>query len=87
MRTETLCPVHFHVANLFDDSLHRLGRFEIIFCRNVLIYFDETFHLRAAEKLAKLLAPGGRLYVGHADLLPKQVPLQKIFEENAATTP
>ncbi len=42
-------------------------QYDVIFCRNLLIYFDERAQARALEKLASLLAPNGVLVVGAAD--------------------
>jgi chemotaxis protein methyltransferase CheR len=46
-------------------------RFSVIFCRNVMIYFDAETQARAAEKLAANLEPGGFLFVGHAESLSR----------------
>lgn len=43
------------------------GRFHAIFCRNVVIYFDEETQARMWSRFAPLLEPGGRLYVGHSE--------------------
>lgn len=43
------------------------GRFDAIFCRNVVIYFDEPTQARIWSRFAPLLNPGGRLYVGHSE--------------------
>jgi chemotaxis protein methyltransferase WspC len=42
-------------------------QYDVIFCRNLLIYFDESAQARALEKIASLLAPDGVLVVGSAD--------------------
>jgi chemotaxis protein methyltransferase CheR len=42
-------------------------KFDIIFCRNVLIYFDRQTVDRVIEKLADALAPGGLLFIGHSE--------------------
>jgi chemotaxis protein methyltransferase CheR len=58
--------VRFERWNLLSD-LRPLGRFEVIFCRNVLIYFDAPTKTRVLAALAAQLAPGGVLYLGGAE--------------------
>jgi len=58
--------VRFEERNLLDD--HRaLGRFDIIFCRNVLIYFDPPTKGKVLNALAAQLVPDGALYLGGAE--------------------
>ncbi|PZR34882.1 protein-glutamate O-methyltransferase CheR [Caulobacter segnis] len=60
--------VAFNPANLMDGgSLVGLGEFDVIFCRNVLIYFDEESRRAAVNNLYERLAPGGYLCLGHAE--------------------
>ena len=62
--------VRFGTANLVDPaSVAAQGRFDVIFCRNVLIYFDEDSRRRALGLLAARLNPGGFLCLGHAETL------------------
>jgi chemotaxis protein methyltransferase CheR len=56
----------FRQWNLLDD-LRPLGTFDIVFCRNVLIYFDPPTKARALEAIAKQMAPDGVLYLGGAE--------------------
>ncbi|UFN51135.1 protein-glutamate O-methyltransferase CheR [Roseomonas sp. OT10] len=56
----------FEVGNLLDDQRGR-GTFDVIFCRNVLIYFDPPTKRRVLEMLADRLAPDGVLYLGGAE--------------------
>jgi chemotaxis protein methyltransferase CheR len=56
----------FREWNLLDD-LRPLGMFDIVFCRNVLIYFDPPTKARALEAIAKQMAPDGVLYLGGAE--------------------
>jgi len=56
----------FEEANLLGD-LGRFGRFDVIFCRNVLIYFDAPTKARVLGALARQLAPDGALYLGGAE--------------------
>jgi chemotaxis protein methyltransferase CheR len=58
--------VSFRSFNLLDDP-RTLGRFDIIFCRNVLIYFDRDTKATVLERLAGQLAPDGFLYLGGAE--------------------
>ena len=60
--------VHFRHANLFDaDFSARLGSYDVIFCRNILIYFDADTQRHALDVLARLLAPDGALIVAPAE--------------------
>ncbi len=62
---QNTCFLH---QNIFDDSFLKLGKFEVIFCRNMLIYFNETQKKKALENIYTLLPVGGLLFVGHADI-------------------
>ncbi len=52
--------------NLLGD-LRALGRFDIVFCRNVLIYFDQPTKTRALEAIAGQMSADGMLYLGGAE--------------------
>ena len=43
------------------------GQFQVIFCRNVAIYFDDPTQERLWDRYADSLSPGGRLYIGHSE--------------------
>lgn len=58
--------VRYRPFNLLDD-LSGLGQFDVIFCRNVLIYFDQPTKQMVLERMAKQLAPDGFLYLGGAE--------------------
>lgn len=45
------------------------GEFDVIFCRNVMIYFDKQTQNELVQKMSALLRPGGYLFVGHAESL------------------
>ena len=55
--------------NLNDETYDVPGPFDLIFCRNVLIYFSPEGRARVVERLTRHLAPGGLLFVGHAESL------------------
>jgi len=57
--------VQFREWNLLAD-LRALGRFDVVFCRNVLIYFDQPTKTRVLEAVAQQMPPDGLLYLGGA---------------------
>ncbi len=59
-------PVRFAPWNLLGDP-RRLGTFDVVFCRNVLIYFDPPTKTQVLEAIASCLAPDGYLYLGGAE--------------------
>jgi len=63
--------MHFQKFNLVSEADYGLisKRFEFIFCRNVLIYFDQATQLKVLENLVSKLAPGGILFLGHSETL------------------
>jgi chemotaxis protein methyltransferase CheR len=60
--------IEFRRFNLIDESLNE-APFDIIFCRNVLIYFDAASKQTVVTNLLRYLMPDGLLFVGHAENL------------------
>ncbi|HFB54169.1 MAG TPA: protein-glutamate O-methyltransferase CheR [Sulfurimonas autotrophica] len=61
--------VSFEVANIFDDSFTRLGKFDFVFSRNMLIYFDKETKQRAKSILESMRKDDIHdVFFGHADL-------------------
>lgn len=61
--------IRFRQGNLLEfDSSARQGCFDLIFCRNLLIYFDKTTTTAAIERLRALLADDGLLFAGYAEV-------------------
>ena len=64
--------VRFTQCNLIDTaSMAAQGRFDVVLCRNVLIYFDEASRLAAADNLFASLLPGGFLCLGHTESMSR----------------
>lgn len=61
--------LNFHRLNLFSNSFPWKEKFQIIFCRNVMIYFDRETQEDLVGRLAQNLVPGGYLLIGHAESL------------------
>ncbi len=61
--------IRFRKLNLNDRNYPVRGPFDLIFCRNVLIYFDQKSSLRVIHSLLDHLAPSGHLLLGHAESL------------------
>lgn len=60
--------VRFHLGNLLDPNLAlHAGQYDLVFCRNLLIYFDTTDQNRSVEILCRLARPDGVLFVGPAE--------------------
>jgi len=69
--------VTFIPDNLKDPSPFQSpfdSPFDVIFCRNVMIYFDEPTRSQLACRMAGSLAPGGYFFVGHTESLPGTAP-------------
>ena len=64
--------IQFTSANLIDTAEMKYFRnFDIIFCRNVLIYFDDASRRLAAENLYDCLRPGGYICLGHSESMSR----------------
>ncbi len=62
--------VSFEVLNLKDRlAAKRFGQFDVIFCRNVLIYFDNPMKTQVVNTFAEQLKPDGTLFIGHSETL------------------
>ncbi len=71
--------VGFSPVNLMEaEETRAQGRFDVIFCRNVLIYFDDASRRVAAENLYEALAPGGFVCLGHTESMSRISPLFEV---------
>lgn len=60
--------VQFTPANL-NAALPQIGKFDVIFLRNVMIYFNDDTKRQVVERVLSVLKPGGHFYIGHAESL------------------
>ena len=81
--------VSFAQVNVCDtDSMRSYRRYDVIFCRNLLIYFDELSMRQAAENIFGALRPGGYLFLGHSESMsrissiftPRRVPEGIVYQ-------
>ncbi|MEP1093492.1 MAG: CheR family methyltransferase [Cyclobacteriaceae bacterium] len=69
----------FQRLNLMDRSYNLNQDFDIVFCRNVLIYFDKEMQEKVINRLCTKLKPGGYFFLGHSEsIIGKNVPLKQI---------
>jgi chemotaxis protein methyltransferase CheR len=59
--------VEFRAHNLIHAQWNLGEPFDIVFCRNVMIYFDAPTQHALLERMHKVIKPGGLLYVGHSE--------------------
>ncbi|WP_291846439.1 protein-glutamate O-methyltransferase CheR [Bradyrhizobium sp.] len=77
--------VRFSRVNLIENRETRpQGRFDVIFCRNVLIYFDDESRRVAAENLYDNLMPGGFICLGHTESMSRISPLFEVCRYSGA---
>jgi chemotaxis protein methyltransferase CheR len=68
VRPEVARLTRYMPFNLIHGDWPRLGQaFDIIFCRNVMIYFDDATQRSVLQRMHAVLKPGGLLYVGHSE--------------------
>jgi len=64
--------VLFKRLNLMSGNFPMRGKFDVIFCRNVMIYFDPASRERLTRALSNYVKPGGYLFIGHSESLPRE---------------
>ena len=70
--------VDFKVVNIFDRAAVReLGKFDVIFSRNMLIYFDDASKKEVAMNFYDMLKPSGYVFLGHAEYMSRIVSVFK----------
>lgn len=59
--------IDFLMVNLIKNDWPFRDLFDVVFCRNVMIYFDAATQRQVLERIHKVMKPGGLLFVGHAE--------------------
>ncbi|SMP71403.1 CheR family methyltransferase [Noviherbaspirillum suwonense] len=67
VRPELRKLVTFQQLNLLDESYQLRSAFDVVFCRNVMIYFDKPTQGRILSRFAPLIKPDGLLFAGHSE--------------------
>lgn len=75
--------ITFNELNLMANWPFR-GPFDVIFCRNVVIYFDEPTQMKVWSRFAGMMAPGGTLYIGHSERVSGDA--KALFDNTGITT-
>jgi chemotaxis protein methyltransferase CheR len=67
VRPELCRLVHFRALNLTEPAWNLAQRFDAVFCRNVMIYFDKATQYQVLQRIHRVLAPDGLLFAGHSE--------------------
>lgn len=59
--------INFLIVNLIHDDWPFREAFDVVFCRNVMIYFNAQTQRKVLERIYRVMKPGGLLFVGHAE--------------------
>lgn len=70
--------IEFRQINLLDKTWPLQPHFDVIFCRNVMIYFDKATQLKLLERMTKLLKPQGLYIAGHSESFSQAPHLVKL---------
>ncbi len=69
IKAELKSRIYFRQLNLMDKIWPMHGPFQIIFCRNVIIYFDKDKQKLLFQRFADIMSPSGYLFIGHSENL------------------
>jgi len=67
VKPELRSHIEFLIVNLIRDDWPFREPFDVVFCRNVMIYFDAATQRSVLEKIHRVMKPGALLFVGHAE--------------------
>jgi chemotaxis protein methyltransferase CheR len=72
VRADIRRSVLFKRLNLMNETYPFKGSFDVVFCRNVMIYFDVPTRKALVERIHRYIKPGGYFFVGHSESLPRE---------------
>jgi chemotaxis protein methyltransferase CheR len=75
--------VSFRKLNLIGDWPMQ-GKFDAIFCRNVVIYFDDPTKTKIWDRMVRLMSPTAALYIGHSERVGGQA--EQLLRSDGITT-
>ncbi len=67
IKSDLLTPITYLIVNLINNDWPFKEPFDVVFCRNVMIYFDAETQRSVLERIHRVMKPGGLLFVGHAE--------------------
>ena len=67
VKSDLHAPITFLIVNLIKNDWPFKDPFDVVFCRNVMIYFDAETQRSVLERIYRVMKPGGLLFVGHAE--------------------
>lgn len=72
--------VTFQQMNLLQPNWEVKGPYDIVFCRNIMIYFDYDTQTKLLDRIAQVLAPGGLFFAGHSENFSAQTQKLKLLK-------
>lgn len=72
--------VTFKQMNLLHPNWELQGPYDIVFCRNIMIYFDYETQTRLLDRISKVLAPNGLFFAGHSENFSAQTTAMKLIK-------
>lgn len=79
IKKSQICHCHFELCNVFEPKFLKLGKFDLILSRNMMIYFDYENKMKLMQRFHQITSTGARLYIGNSDLAPENEYFTKIF--------
>jgi chemotaxis protein methyltransferase CheR len=67
IKPELVSAVQYLIVNLIHNDWPFKEQFDVVFCRNVMIYFDAQTQRGVLERIHRVMKPGALLFVGHAE--------------------